>query len=98
MDREYPEWTSKIRFVKVDTEGFDLEVLRSLETTLVRQRPYIHVEFYKHLSTDRRKMLWGYLNRLGYQIYTTDPEHNIDPHERVEESDVTKWDHFDAIA
>lgn len=98
LEREYPEWTGKIRFVKVDTEGFDLEVLRSLETTLMRQRPTIHVEFYKHLSTDRRKMLWAYLTRLGYTVYTTDPVHNIDPHQRIEEADVTRWDHFDAIA
>ncbi len=97
LDREYPQWSDKIRFIKVDTEGFDLEVLRSMEDTLVRQKPFLHVEFYRHLSLERRQTLWGYLNRLGYDLFTTEGAYGVEPKDRIAENDVARWDHFDTI-
>ena len=98
MNQNCPERISKISFVKVDTEGFDLEVLKSIESILVAQNPIVHVEFYRHLNGEKRRDLWTFLHDREYSLFTTDGAYGVDPGDKVDLSDVMKWKHFDTIA
>ncbi len=98
MSRYHPERLSRVSFVKVDTEGFDLEVLQSIQPILLRQRPSLHVEFYRHSSRERRAALWSFLDTLGYDVFKTEDGYGVQPISHVAEGDVMRWEHFDAIA
>jgi FkbM family methyltransferase len=62
----------KIRLIKVDVEGKDLEVLQGARQTLRRHHPYLIVEVFG-LSWDtdagRDKKILAYLKKLGYHAY-----------------------------
>jgi FkbM family methyltransferase len=62
-----PPAEGEVALVKVDVEGFELEVLRGAERTLVRHRPVVVVELEHHRSDVGAAV--AYLRSLGY-----DPE------------------------
>lgn len=98
ITQRYPERLSRVRFIKIDAEGFDLEVLRSVEPIIRQQQPYLHVEMYQHLSVERRKELWRYVSELGYDIFHTDGGYGVEPGIEIVENDVMNWPHYDVVA
>jgi FkbM family methyltransferase len=96
MRKNHPERIDRLRFVKVDAEGFDLQVLQSMEELLRRQHPVMHVEFYRHLQRHQRETLWSFIDSLGYRIFSVG-ELGCEPVDRIQQSDVMKWEHFDTI-
>ncbi len=97
ITQRYPERLSRISFIKIDAEGFDLEVLRSIEAIVKQQKPFLHVEVYQHLPIERRQELWRYLNDLGYDSYLTEGGYGVEPGVLVQEGDVMKWPHYDVM-
>src|SRR5262245_61774059 len=47
LAKHYPALIPRIRFIKVDTEGYDAQVIASLGGFIARQRPFIKAEVYK---------------------------------------------------
>jgi len=54
----------KVSIIKVDVEGYELEVLKGAAETLARQKPYLFVEASNKL---RRRKLDAFLAQFGYQ-------------------------------
>jgi FkbM family methyltransferase len=65
IDRLFSE-RGPLRFIKVDTDGFDFEVLRGARSTLLRDWPVISFEFCPDLvgATAEGELKW--LQELGY--------------------------------
>ena len=98
LTQRHPERLSRVSFIKIDAEGFDLEVLRSIEAIIRQQHPYLHVEMNQHLSKERRLEMWRFLNQLGYDIYHTEGGYGVEPGVSIAEADVMKWSHYDVMA
>ncbi|HET7649822.1 MAG TPA: FkbM family methyltransferase [Gammaproteobacteria bacterium] len=97
IERECPQTSSRIRYIKIDTEGYDPEVVRSIHGLIERNRPYIKTEIYKHLSSDRRKSYFRELSGLGYRLYKW--ENNCTYRGRaVSEKNADDWKHYDIFA
>lgn len=62
---DYFENSGKVVFVKIDVEGHELEVLKSGENLLRRQRPELCIEILKHDQSE----VFAYLESLGYAWY-----------------------------
>jgi FkbM family methyltransferase len=60
----------RLRFIKVDAEGFDLAVLETLEPLLREFRPYLQVEVFsrKRSLPGYREQLIGFLLGHGYEL------------------------------
>lgn len=97
MTQRHPERLTRVRFIKIDAEGFDYEVLQSLEAIIRQQKPFLHVEFYQHLTAQRRKELWRYLDELGYHVYHTEGGYGVEPGRQIAEKDVLNWPHYDVL-
>ncbi len=92
-----PESLDRIRFVKIDTEGFDREVARTLVPLLKSARPYLKTEIYKHMPEDERGEYFDDLHDLGYQCFKCeDLEYRGEPLRH--RSDFSRWRHFDVFA
>ena len=87
---------ARLRYVKVDTEGFDRAVVRSLADLLQTHRPYLKAEIYKHLPGDERAGFHGDLRQLGYRVFRCgEIEYRG---EELTGRDMTRWEHFDVFA
>jgi FkbM family methyltransferase len=96
LRREAPEELSRIRYIKIDTEGFDPTIVRSIAGLLQAVRPYFKTEIYKHLGRDERTAYFEELRALGYRLFKCDGERYRG--EEVQPADVLRWKHFDMFA
>ncbi len=97
LRREHAEYAKKIRYIKIDTEGFDRQVIESLRELLLECRPYVRSEVYLHLTKPQRVAQYQALRELGYTIYKFD-DHCHSPGEKLVENDLMNWRHFDIFA
>lgn len=98
LTQRYPERLSRLRFIKIDAEGYDLQVLQSIEAIVRQQRPYMLVEVFQFLSLERRQTLWRFLDQLGYDIHHTVGHYGVEPGVHIAETDVMNWRHYDVVA
>jgi FkbM family methyltransferase len=87
---------ARLRYIKIDTEGFDRAVARSLADVLRTQRPYLKTEIYKHLPDAERAGYYGDLRELGYRVFKCEDAE----YKGVElgPRDLSRWKHFDVFA
>jgi hypothetical protein len=97
LDAEFPAEAQRIRFIKVDTEGYDRTVIASLQPLIARSRPFIRAEIYRHSPADERRRFWRDLHEAGYAVsrYGSDESYLGDP---LTEDDMSRWSHFDIFA
>lgn len=87
----------RIRYIKVDAEGYDDGVLRSLSRIIEEVRPFVRAEIFKHLTPERREGLFSFLLSFGYELHRVESHARLTA-ERIELGDVMKWRHFDVFA
>jgi len=92
-----PEALAKVRFVKIDTEGFDRAVARTLTDLLRESRPYLKTEIYKHMPAAERAGYFDDLRTLRYRLFKCeDAGYRGEPLEHAD--DLSRWRHFDVFA
>jgi FkbM family methyltransferase len=87
---------ARLRYIKIDTEGFDRAVARSLADILRTRRPYLKTEIYKHLPDDERAGYHADLRQLGYRVFKCEEFEYRG--EELGPNDLTRWKHFDVFA
>lgn len=65
----YPEWIPRISFIKVDTEGNDLNVLKTVENIITEYKPTVIAEVYPALTQQERDDMFHFFSEKGYTIY-----------------------------
>lgn len=94
MEREFPREADRLRFVKVDAEGYDRSVVASLRPLIERTRPFIRSEVFKHSPHAERTRFWRELRGLGYRIHRFESDTRYRG-EELTEGDMMRWPHFD---
>jgi len=92
--REFPELLPRIRYIKMDTEGYEAEVLRSLDNLLTECKPFLKVEVYRKLDDARRRELYRLLAAHHYVIHKI-ADNGYDIADTLAEQDMSNWRHFD---
>jgi len=69
MKKEYPEDYFNIKFIKTDTEGHDLQVLKSLLPIINTNRPIIQSEIFLTETIDDVKNKLDFFDDLDYITY-----------------------------
>jgi FkbM family methyltransferase len=87
---------ARLRYIKIDTEGFDRTVARSLADILRTRRPYVKTEIYKHLPDAERAGYHADLRRLAYRVFKCEEDEYRG--EELGPGDLTRWSHFDIFA
>jgi FkbM family methyltransferase len=96
LEKHYPDLIPKIRFIKVDAEGYDYQILHSLDNLINKQRPFVKCEIYKHLNFEKRARLFDLLSGWNYDIFKIESESNY-MGEKVTKENLTKWRHYDVF-
>lgn len=93
----FPERLPRLKFVKVDAEGQDLDVLRSIADLLDAHRPFLKAEVFKHVDRDGRRALYTFLTERGYLVHKVKSDEDYFG-QRLEAADMDRWPHFDVFA
>lgn len=99
LKKSFAERLPKLSFVKIDTEGYDKEIIKSIKNILVEFSPVVVSEcFFKSSSTDRFEH-FEVLNSIGYSLfYFNDFELNTEIVPILTKEDMLKWKHFNFYA
>ena len=86
---ERGEIPDKIRLVKIDVEGFEMEVLSGMQKTLETVQPILVVEINPRMLAYQESSpaeLFLFLTSLGYRIFTThfSPVSHLTTHETID--------------
>ena len=69
LEQNYPTWLPKISLIKVDVEGYDKEVIKSVHPVLEKYRPVVIAECFFKLTTAEREDLYDSLATKGYDLF-----------------------------
>ena len=90
-----PEWLSRVKFVKTDTEGNDQAVVETLRKLVDSARPYLLCEVYRHSTEAQRRSFHRLLSAdLDYRVYRARPYVELRGKE-LGADDMMKERHFD---
>lgn len=96
LRREAPADLARVRYVKIDTEGFDRAIVSSLTDLLRSTRPYLKSEIYKHLPAAERHQYFTELRALGYRVFRCEQDDYRG--QELAAADLSRWKHFDIFA
>lgn len=94
LRENHAELVPKIRFVKVDAEGFDFAILKTLEDLISRNKPFVKAEVYKNTTLAERERLYEFLNDYGYEIFRLESELNYRG-QLIKKENLNDWKHYD---
>jgi FkbM family methyltransferase len=96
LQANYPDLVPGIRYIKIDTEGYESVVLQSLASLIARNRPFLKVEVYRKLDDAQRKDLYRTIAGHGYVIRKIVDEGDYFG-EVLAEQDLSQSPHFDVF-
>ena len=90
----------KLELVKIDAEGYDKEIIKSISQLLKSKRPKLMVECYKKLNNEERAELWTVVDELGYDLFKIDgfEASSIDEKVKLELRNMNDEKHFEILA
>lgn len=93
----YADRLPSLSFVKIDAEGYDKDIIRSLSKLLKEYRPVVITECLPALDDAERQELLSALTDNGYVPYRL---HNFTdaPSERLTGTNIKSREHFDILA
>ncbi len=98
LEQQYSQWLPKLSFIKIDTEGYDMEIIQSIQSLLGKYKPVVEAECFSKLMVQQRNELYDCIVKQGYEIYYFDDLGNPDSEQKLSKPDMQKWKHFNFYA
>ena len=99
LKREFAEKLPKLTFIKIDTEGYDKEIIKSIKNLLVAFKPVVVSECFGKSSAADKFEHFEVLNALGYSLfYFHDFEDSTEIIPILTKEEMLKWNHFNFYA
>ena len=86
-----------LKFIKVDTEGYDLFVLQSMKEIISQYRPVIKTEVFKQTDDQYRIRLLKFFEELKYSVFLIDEE-PLGKGVPLSNSNINIKKHYDILA
>lgn len=69
LEKKYPDVAPKLSFIKIDTEGYDKEIIKSISGLITKYKPTVIAESFGKSSDAEKAELFEVLDRLGYLVF-----------------------------
>ncbi|WP_336518125.1 FkbM family methyltransferase [Pollutibacter soli] len=69
LEENYPAQIDKLSFIKIDTEGYDKEIIKSIPDLIEKYKPVIVAESYGKSSAEDKTDLFNCISKLGYDLF-----------------------------
>ena len=97
--KSYSDSISGLRLIKIDTEGYDREIIKSISGLLNKYKPVVITECFGKSTTIERYEHFDLLKSKGYSLYyISDFDVNAKIIPIVKKEDMLLWKHFDLYA
>lgn len=94
----YQDELHRLDLVKVDAEGYDKEILKTIPALLKTYRPAFITECYKKLNTGERDELFDIFDTNGYQLFYLENFEAGNLKKRILKKNMSDKKHFDFLA
>lgn len=99
LKSKYGNLLSGLTLIKIDAEGYDKEIIKSLKPLLMAYKPNIISECNKNLTAEERAELYDVLDRMNYSIKKLEGfSDETQPSSINKSSEMMNWQHFDIVA
>ena len=68
LEEKYSYRINKLSFIKIDTEGYDKEIIKSISDLLAQYKPTIIAESFGKSSDEDKLELYDVIEKLGYEL------------------------------
>ena len=92
----FRDFLPRLTFIKVDTEGYDLHVLRGLTNIIEDVRPVVKAEIYKRTDRVYRRDLLNFFLQRDYTVFRLNQE-PVGCGPRLTQDLLEECRHFDVI-
>lgn len=92
----FREFLPRLTFIKVDTEGYDLHVLRGLTNIIEDVRPVVKAEVYKRTDRAYRRELLKFFLQRDYTVFRLNQE-PVGCGPRLTQDRLEECQHYDVI-
>ena len=95
-----PERLARLELVKIDAEGYDKEIIKTIADLLIQTQPKLMIECYKKLNLEERSELWTVVDELGYDLFKIDgfEADSIKAKTRLDLNQMSDEKHFEILA
>jgi FkbM family methyltransferase len=92
LEKNYSDKVKNLSFIKIDTEGYDKEIIKSISSLLSKYKPAIIAESFGDASREAKMELYDVIARLEYDIfYFDDFKADAKTIKLEKREDITKW-------
>ncbi len=98
LEQHYPGWLPKISLIKVDVEGYDKEVIKSVHPILEKYRPVVIAECFFKLTPAERGDLYDCIASKGYDLFYFEDFKAGTATAPLSKADMTRRKHFNLYA
>ncbi|CAL2077299.1 FkbM family methyltransferase [Tenacibaculum sp. 190524A02b] len=89
---------NNLSLIKVDAEGYDKEILKTIPKILTQYQPSLMIECYKRLNKEERLELFDIVHQHGYQLFHIDNFELFDDLKEIKRENMMDKKHFEILA
>lgn len=94
----YPQQIPNLSLIKIDTEGYDTEILKSILPFVKKHKPNLIFECFPKLTKAERHYLYDLIADLGYDLYYVEAFDSNTKKQLIKRDNMNDWKHFDILA
>lgn len=98
LEANFPEQLPKLTLIKIDTEGYDTDILQSILPLLKKHKPNLIFECFTKLTKAQRHVLYDLVADLGYDLFYVEAFDINTKKQAIKRENMTDWKHFDILA
>lgn|SRR5450759_5225358 len=92
LEMKYKDKLNNLSFIKIDTEGYDKEIIKSISGLIDKYKPAIVAESFKYSTDEEKAELFNVINQHEYEIfYFEDFNINARIIKLEKSSDLVSW-------
>ena len=88
----------KLDLIKIDAEGYDKEILKTIPGILKQYKPNLMIECYKRLDQNEREELFDVVDNFGYNLYYLENFEETGNKVLLEKKNMMDKKHFEMLA
>lgn len=94
----YQNQLHRLGLIKIDAEGYDKEILKTIPDILNKYKPKLMIECYKKLTSEERNELFDIVSNHGYELYFLENFEENGRKIKIERKNMTYKKHFEILA